>query len=191
VARRQQLIEASPDRVWNVLADPRAYARWVVGTRRIEEADDTWPQVGAKLRYVVALGPVTFRDETVVRHCRPGERLELEAMASPIGSARIGIELMPWGGDTIVIVDEYPLRGIAARLHGAPGELLLHLRNRKMLRNLKQLTVDGEVDGDGDDNRDRGGDGGRDADRDEAPGGSRARKADGPGAGPGGSGDRG
>ncbi|MFE5328154.1 SRPBCC family protein [Embleya sp. NPDC056575] len=140
MARRQQLIDADPARVWGVLADARRYAEWVVGTRQVERFDDTWPRPGAHLVYAVGLGPLTFRDECIVRLCVPGERLELEAVASPFGTARIGIELLPWDTATLVLVDEHPLRGPAARLHGPPGEALLHLRNRRMLRNLARVV---------------------------------------------------
>ncbi|MEU8137904.1 SRPBCC family protein [Streptodolium elevatio] len=140
MARRQHLIDASPSRVWDVLADPHRYAEWVVGTRRIDRADPAWPQEHARLVYTVGLGPVTFQDECVVRLCDPGKRLELEAMAPPFGTARIGIELLPWDTGTLVLVDEHPLRGPAARLHGPPGEFLLHLRNRKMLHNLARVA---------------------------------------------------
>ncbi|MFI1586119.1 SRPBCC family protein [Embleya sp. NPDC020630] len=140
MARRQQLINATPAQVWDVLADARRYAEWVVGTRRIERADVGWPRPGARLVYAVGIGPLTFTDECVVRMCVPGERLELEAVASPLGTARIGIELLPWDTETLVLVDEHPLRGPAARLHGPPGEALLHLRNRRMLRNLARVV---------------------------------------------------
>ncbi|MFF7244503.1 SRPBCC family protein [Embleya sp. NPDC008237] len=140
MARRQQLINADPARVWDVLADAKRYAEWVVGTRSIERADKAWPRQGARLEYTIGFGPITFRDECVVRLCVPGSRLELEAVASPLGTARIGIELLPWDTDTLVLVDEHPLRGPAARLHGPPGELLLHLRNRRMLHNLARVA---------------------------------------------------
>nr|WP_202511931.1 SRPBCC family protein [Streptomyces sp. SID3343] len=130
------MIQAPPARVWEVLSDPRRYAEWVVGTRTVKQADDEWPRVGARLRYVLGFGPVTFDDECVVRICEPERRLELEAMARPFGSARIAIELVPWGDDTVVVVDEHPLRGLGATLEGPPSELLLHLRNRRMLANL-------------------------------------------------------
>lgn len=123
-----------------MLADAHRYAEWVVGTRRIERADDTWPRQGASLAYTVGIGPFTFQDECTVRLCDPGKRLELEAMAPPLGTARIGIELLPWDTETLVLVDEHPLRGPAARLHGPPGEVLLHLRNRKMLHNLARVA---------------------------------------------------
>ena len=39
----------SPSRVFEVLADPRSYAYWVVGAHKIRDADDGWPAVGTFL----------------------------------------------------------------------------------------------------------------------------------------------
>ncbi|QMU77807.1 SRPBCC family protein [Streptacidiphilus sp. PB12-B1b] len=142
MAKRQQLITCPPDQVWAVLADATGYARWVVGTQDILHADAAWPAVGAELRFRVGLGPVHFTDSCVVRICEPGHRLELEAKAEPFGTARIAIELIPWGRNTLVLLDEHPLLGPGARLQGPPSELLLHLRNRRMLGNLARTALD-------------------------------------------------
>jgi len=136
VARRQQLIECPPDRVWRVLADGATYARWVVGTQRIVDIDPAWPDVGAALRFQVGVGPLNFRDSCTVRICEPGRRLELEAKAESLGTARIAFTLIPWSEHTLVLLDEHPLLGPGARLQGPPSELLLHLRNRRILNNL-------------------------------------------------------
>ena len=145
MARRQQLIESPPARVWQVLADGATYARWVVGTQRIIAIDTAWPRVGAVLRFQVGLGPLHFRDSCAVRICEPGRRLELEAKAESLGTARIAFDLIPWGGHTLVLLDEHPLLGVGARLQGPPSELLLHLRNRRILRNLaREATRSGD-----------------------------------------------
>jgi len=136
VAKRQRLVQASPAAIWDVLSDAQRYAEWVVGTRRITRADTEWPNEGARLEYTLGVGPLTFHDTCVVRVCEPGRHLELEALARPFGSARIAIELIRWGADCVVTVDEHPLRGLAARLHGPPAEAAIHLRNRRMLANL-------------------------------------------------------
>lgn len=146
VAKRQRLIQASPAVIWRVLSDAERYAEWVVGTRRITHADPAWPGEGACLEYTLGLGPLTFRDTCVVRVCEPLRRLELEALARPFGSARIAIELVRWGSDTVVIVDEHPLRGIGARLHGPPTEIAIHLRNRRMLANLAREAEKASAD---------------------------------------------
>ena len=41
-----------------------------------------------------------------------------------------------------MILDEHPLLGPGARLQGPPSELLLHLRNRRMLGNLARTAVE-------------------------------------------------
>ncbi|MGW4808953.1 SRPBCC family protein [Kitasatospora sp. NPDC004272] len=136
MAQRQRLIDCPAAQVWNVLANARSYAQWVVGTQDVLDADEQWPEVGARLRFRVGLGPATLEDTCVVRICEPGRRLELEAAADPLGTARIAFSLVPWGDDTLLLLDEHPLRGIGARLENPLTELLLHLRNRRLLANL-------------------------------------------------------
>ncbi|MFJ1707379.1 SRPBCC family protein [Kitasatospora sp. NPDC088346] len=141
MARRQQFVECPPHAVWDVLADGHRYAEWVVGTQDIDHADPDWPNVGAALHYRAGLGPLTVNDSCTVRICEPGTRLELEAKADPFGAARIAFTLLPWGDNTLVLLDEHPLTGPGARLQGPPSELLLHLRNRRLLGNLARMAV--------------------------------------------------
>ncbi len=126
--------------MWEVLSDPDRYAEWVVGTEETTPLFGTWPEVGAALRYTVALGPYRFEGSTLVRRLEPPNRLELEARRGPAGTARIAIETMPWGEDTLVLVDEHPLRGPGARLHNAVVEAALQLRHRRMLRRLAEVV---------------------------------------------------
>ncbi|WP_316528411.1 SRPBCC family protein [Kitasatospora brasiliensis] len=143
MAVRHVLIDRPPRDVWQVLADPRRYSRWVPGTSRTEPADGSWPETGAGLRYTVRAGPWELAGHTVVRRCEEPQRLELEAFAGRLGTARIAIELLAWGGGTLVIVDEHPLRGPGSTLHAAPSEALLHLRHRSMLSRLADTVEDG------------------------------------------------
>lgn len=141
MAQRQQLVRCPPHQVWKILADGHSYAEWVVGTQEILDVDAAWPGVGAALRFRVGLGPAHFTDTCVVRICEPGQRLELEAKAQLFGTARIAFTLIPWAGNTVVILDEHPLLGPGARVQGPPSELILHLRNRRMLGNLARIAV--------------------------------------------------
>ncbi|WP_030461970.1 SRPBCC family protein, partial [Kitasatospora sp. NRRL B-11411] len=136
MAQRQRLIDSPPEQVWDVLSNPRSYAQWVVGTQDVLDADDHWPEVGARLRFLVGLGPAALEDTCVVRICEPGRRLELEAAAAPFGTARIAFSLIPWDRHTLLILDEHPLRGLGARLENPLTEFVLHLRNRRLLTNL-------------------------------------------------------
>ena len=41
-----RVMKATPDQVWDVLADGWLYPLWVVGASRMREVDDHWPQEG-------------------------------------------------------------------------------------------------------------------------------------------------
>ncbi|MFD5232651.1 SRPBCC family protein [Streptomyces qaidamensis] len=139
MAVRHHLIRVGPGVVWDVLADGHRYAEWVVGTSESHPVRGQWPRTGAAIRYEVRLGPVRVDNETVVRHCEEGARLELEAHAGVLGTARIAIELRPWGEHCLVIVDEHPLQGAGGRLHNVGFEALIQLRHRTMLARLAKL----------------------------------------------------
>ncbi|UNO43494.1 SRPBCC family protein [Streptomyces sp. MST-110588] len=141
MAIRHVLIPASVDAVWSVLCDGDKYQQWVVGPTATEQVDDHWPQPGAAVRYRVGPGQGLLKGRTVVRICVPRERLELEARAGRLGSARIAIRLLPWGEECIVIIDEHPLRGIGAHMHNVVLDAFLHARHRRMLVNLRNLVV--------------------------------------------------
>ncbi|MCY0939705.1 SRPBCC family protein [Streptomyces sp. H34-S4] len=140
MAVRHQLIRRSPQDVWDVLADPVRYGDWVVGPSKSTPLDRHWPAPGARLRYTVRLGPWTGEGVTTVRHREPGRELELEASFGPLGTARILLELRPWGEETLVICDEHPLRGPAGALHNPVSETLLQLRHRGMLARLAKVV---------------------------------------------------
>ncbi|MGH3833701.1 MAG: SRPBCC family protein [Pseudonocardiaceae bacterium] len=135
------LVDRDPKQVWSVLSDGWSYAEWVVGTRHIRDVDTDWPAQGSRLRYVLSVGRWTVEDVTTVRLVDPERRLELEANAGQLGSARVSFELLPWGEDhTVVIVDEHPLTGPGARLHWAGVEVLLRFRNQRMVRSLARVV---------------------------------------------------
>ncbi|MEV0238841.1 SRPBCC family protein [Streptomyces sp. NPDC050674] len=143
MAVRHHLIRVPPAAVWDVLADGNRYAEWVVGTSESHPVRGQWPRTGAAIRYEVRLGPVHLDNETVVRHCEQGTRLELEAHAGVLGTARVAIELRPWGEHCLVILDEHPLRGAGGRLHNVGFEALIQLRHRTMLARLARLCEAG------------------------------------------------
>ncbi|MFD7554324.1 SRPBCC family protein [Streptomyces sp. NPDC059835] len=140
MAVRHQLVRRPPQAVWAVLADPEAYGEWVVGPSESTPLDGAWPAVGARLRYTVRLGPWSLDGITTVRHSEPGTELELEASFKSLGTARIFLQLRPWGEETLVVCDEHPLRGIGGTLHNPATEALLQLRHRGMLPRLAQVV---------------------------------------------------
>ncbi|MFJ9038589.1 SRPBCC family protein [Streptomyces sp. NPDC102406] len=148
MARRHRVVEASPAAVWAVLADGSRYADWVVGTSSSHPVRGQWPEVGAALEYEVRLGPLTLTNETVVRHREEGTLLELEAKAGPLGTARISLQLRPWGENTLVTVDEHPLHGAAGALHNFGVEAVIQLRHRPMLARLARVCAAEQADPD-------------------------------------------
>ncbi|MFD9080153.1 SRPBCC family protein [Streptomyces erythrochromogenes] len=142
MAVRNQLVHRSPQAVWAVLADPALYGEWVVGPSESTPLDQDWPDVGSRLRYTVRLGPWSTEGVTTVRHREPGRELELEASFKALGTARIFLQLRPWGEDTLVVCDEHPLRGLGGTLHNPAVEALLQLRHRGMLARLARIVED-------------------------------------------------
>ncbi len=140
MAVRSRLIHCSPPAVWDVLADPTRYGEWVVGPSESTPLDQAWPDVGSRLRYTVRLGPWTAEGTTTVRHQDPGRELELEAAFKALGTARIFLQLRPWGEETLVVCDEHPLRGLGGTLHNPAVEALLQLRHRGMLARLARIA---------------------------------------------------
>ncbi|MFF1442252.1 SRPBCC family protein [Streptomyces sp. NPDC058295] len=139
MAVRHRLVKASPQTVWDVLADGDRYAEWVVGTSSTQEKTGEWPRVDAKIAYEIRVGPVTLANETVVRRCREPDVLELEARAGVLGTARIAFELRPWGPHCLVILDEHPLQGVGGLLHNAGVEVVTQLRHRALLGRLAKV----------------------------------------------------
>ncbi|MFI6657525.1 SRPBCC family protein [Streptomyces sp. NPDC050523] len=139
MAVRHRLIKVSPQTVWSVLADGSRYAEWVVGTSGSEPVRGQWPQVGSAIGFSVPLGPLRLTNETVVRYCEKGSELGLEAQAGALGTARIAIELRPWGEHCLVVVDEHPLQGAGGLLHNVGMEALIQIRHRAMLARLARV----------------------------------------------------
>ena len=140
MAVRHRLIHAAPHQVWDVLSDASRYADWVVGTSESNVARGQWPELGSALEYTVTLGPWTVSGTTIVRRVDARRELELEVDSGPVGTARVAIEVRPWGENSLVIMDEHPLRGIGGTLHNAAFDALIQLRHRDMLRRFARVV---------------------------------------------------
>ena len=93
VSTNARLMHATPDQVWDVLADGWLYPLWVVGASRMREVDDDVAQPGSRLHHSVGTWPLLLDDITEVVECRPGSLLELKAHAWPAGRADVRIRL--------------------------------------------------------------------------------------------------
>ncbi|CAM5436082.1 MULTISPECIES: SRPBCC family protein [Streptomyces] len=140
MAVRHQLIKRHPDTVWAVLADGGRYQDWVVGPYRSQPCEGVWPELGSTISYSVHLGPWSLSGRTVVRRCEPPKELELEVDSGALGTARIAVEIRPWGEHALVIMDEHPLQGPGGLLHNTVLDALFQLRHRSMLKRLARVV---------------------------------------------------
>jgi uncharacterized protein YndB with AHSA1/START domain len=138
-------VPTPPDSVWAVLADPRSYEEWVVGSDVIRDADPTWPAPGSKIHHRVGVGPIKINDNTEVLESEPARRLALQARTRPLGTARIVIELEPEGpARTRVRMSEEPGDPISRIFHNPLFDKLMEKRNVESLRRLGEMAAQRE-----------------------------------------------
>jgi uncharacterized protein YndB with AHSA1/START domain len=140
MASTDRLIQAPPARVFEVLADPRSYAYWVLGSREIRAADPEWPQPGSRFHHTVSFGFFHVRDHTEVEKADPGRFLQLKANARPFGTARVKLDLEPEGEGTRVKMTEQAGDTLSAFLFQPLTHLLLRRRNDYSLERLAELA---------------------------------------------------
>jgi uncharacterized protein YndB with AHSA1/START domain len=140
MARNEHLVHASPEAVFDVLADPRGYAYWVVGSEEIRDADVSWPGRGSRFHHTVKIGPLRLKDDSEVEDVRPGRFLQLKVKGRPFGTARVKIELQPAQGGTRVTMIEDPADRASALVFMPLTHLLVRGRNVRSLDRLAQLA---------------------------------------------------
>ena len=140
MAREEILVDVSPDRVFEVLADPDRYADWVVGAADVRGADDEWPAPGSELHHTQGVGPFTLKDETIVLEAERPSRLVLLAEIEPLGKMRITVELEEEGQGTRVTLTEEPESGAVETADNPLSDWLLGKRNTVALQRLKRIA---------------------------------------------------
>jgi hypothetical protein len=140
MSTNSRLMSATPDQVWNVLADGWLYPLWVVGASRMRDVDESWPSPGARLHHSVGTWPLLIDDITESKECVPGSRLHLQAHAWPAGRADVIISLHARGAETEVVIEEQATDGPGALLPKAAQDPMLSWRNVEALRRLAFLV---------------------------------------------------
>jgi uncharacterized protein YndB with AHSA1/START domain len=130
----------TPDKVWEVLADGWLFPLWVVGACRIRDVDATWPEPGSRLHHSVGIWPLVSNDHTEVVSCDPGERLELQARAWPLGEARVIITVKPAAEGSEITIEEDLTHGPGSLLPQPVRSGALHVRNVETLARLAMLA---------------------------------------------------
>lgn len=132
---------ATPEAVWQVLADGWLYAAWVVGASRVRDVDAGWPAVGTRIHHSVGLWPLLINDTTHVVGCTAGRELALTAKALPLGVARVVITLEPVEGGCVIRMDEDATSGPGVLMPKLARQALIVPRNREALRRLELLAL--------------------------------------------------
>lgn len=137
-------LAATPEQVWEVLADGWLYPLFVVGAARMRAVDDTWPAVGSRLHHSVGSWPLLLDDTTEVLEVEEGRRLLLLARGWPAGQAHVDISLQPSGETTVVTMTEDATAGPGLLVPKPLRDAQLHLRNVEALRRLA-FVVEGRT----------------------------------------------
>jgi uncharacterized protein YndB with AHSA1/START domain len=140
VARTDTFIAAPPERVFEVLSEPRSYAYWVVGSDTIRAADENFPAVGSRFHHRVGVGPLKVNDHTEVLDANPPYRLELKAKARPLGTAHVIMLLEPRGAGTHVTMIEQAGDPLSKLVFNPIVDCFTARRNDESLRRLKELA---------------------------------------------------
>ncbi|ADB49371.1 SRPBCC family protein [Conexibacter woesei] len=140
MARNEIVVHVSPDRVFDVLSDPRAYARWVVGSQAIRRADPDWPAPGSSFDHAVGVGPLRIKDHSSVLERDRPRRLRLLVMARPLSRAFVTLTLHREGSGTRVELEEIAADTRSRLLFNPLTDPLVGLRNRQSLRRLKRIA---------------------------------------------------
>ena len=133
-------VSATPEQVWEVLADGWLYPLFVVGASRMRDVDESWPAVGARLHHSVGTWPLLIDDTTEVLEVEEGRRLLLKARGWPAGEAHVDISLRPDGDATHVTMEEDATAGPGVLVPKPLRDAQLHWRNVEALRRLAFLV---------------------------------------------------
>jgi uncharacterized protein YndB with AHSA1/START domain len=141
VATATITIDASPEDVFEVLADADSYGEWVVGSDTIRDADAGFPAQGTRFHHRVGVGPIKTHDHTEVLDVNRPYLLELRANARPFGTALVKLLLTPRRPDrTHVTMIETAGDPISRLLFNPLTAPLIGLRNMESLRRLRRMA---------------------------------------------------
>ncbi|MCW2926608.1 MAG: short chain dehydrogenase [Thermoleophilia bacterium] len=132
---------ASPERVYEVLADADSYADWVVSAKEIRSHDAEWPEPGTTFHHTQGAGPLQLHDSTTVMRAAPEEEIVLQVRGRPLMTATTTISLEPVDGGTQVTMSERPTSGLVRAVYNPLLHRALEARNQESLRRLRDVVV--------------------------------------------------
>ncbi|CUR54179.1 conserved hypothetical protein [metagenome] len=140
MSSNSRIIQASPETVWEILADGWLYPLWVVGASRVRDVDEAWPAEGSRIHHSVGAWPLLLDDNTEVVECKPGSVLRLRARAWPVGEAEVVLRVSASGAASEITIEEDAVSG-PGRFTPAPlRHAALKWRNVEALRRLAYIA---------------------------------------------------
>ena len=134
------VVDAPPETVFGVLADPRCYAEWVVGAQHSGPLDQRWPQPGSRFRHVSGVPPLLIRDTTSVIDSQPPHHLLLLVHVRPLMSGTVELTVTPHARGSLVTMREEIRGGIGRITPRRLADAVIRRRNRVALRRLRDLA---------------------------------------------------
>ena len=133
-----RVVEAVPDAIFAVLADPLTYPDWLVGAQRIRDVDADFPTPGAGFAHSVGLAPgLTIDDTSAVTAVDAPHRLSLRVRVGLVeGAVDLLIALTPGGSEVRFRERPVGLPAVATPLL----RFAIHRRNVESLRQLAELV---------------------------------------------------
>jgi uncharacterized protein YndB with AHSA1/START domain len=141
VAVNERFMSAPPEAVWDALADPEGYRQWVVGSKRIRDADPTWPAPGSRFHHTVGVGPIEINDHTESLEAVAPQRLRLRVKGRPLLTAKVTMDLQPESGGTRVRMQEEPDGTFRLLALNPLFQWATRLRNAESLKRLERLAL--------------------------------------------------
>ena len=140
MARAEIDVAAPPERVFEVLLDPRYYGHWVMGAREIRGWDDDWPAIGSRFHHTQGKPPFTIKDHSVLEEMDPPHKFVLLAKVRPGGTFRVTLRLSPNATGTHITMIEEPGDSLTKIASSPLLHLLLRGRNEVSLQRLKDIV---------------------------------------------------
>lgn len=140
MATVSRTVDASPEKVFEVLGDGWLYGVWVVGASQIRDVEPAWPTPGSKIHHSIGAWPFTINDETEVLELDRPRRLVLATRARPLGVAQVTIEVRPLGNRTAITMHEAPTNGPGRWVHNPLNDAILYKRNVESLNRLASIV---------------------------------------------------
>jgi uncharacterized protein YndB with AHSA1/START domain len=104
----ERVIGAEPEAVWAVLAQPAAYAGWVVWMTDVRRADDDWPRPGTGFDYAFRWGPLGRTGRATCLEAHPPHHLRWRWRHRLLADSIAELTIHPEAGGSRIRLTEAP-----------------------------------------------------------------------------------